>query len=290
MVAGVEGIEAERVHRARGPEPQRVHVAAAPADDRRVVGHRLDRLGRLPDVADARLGHVHRLHRSPEADLMCDLGAGEFPGVAEVQPVLGVFPLPAVADDLAEQAVVVADAIAEGGDGQRRHAFHEAGGQTAETAIAECGIRLRLAQLLHVDPKRLQRFPERRGEAEVAQVVAEQPPDEEFEAEIVHLLRAGLVRRAGQVDPAVHDVVPHRHGGGDEPVAVARPEPALAEVVGQLLQDGFAQGGGVGGQGRPAGHGPGRRGLVGWLGAGRGRGGRVRRRRVHGPDGSPSGL
>ena len=43
IVAGVEGIEPERIGRARRPQPQRVDVLAAPADDRGVVGHRLHR-------------------------------------------------------------------------------------------------------------------------------------------------------------------------------------------------------------------------------------------------------
>ena len=49
MVAAVEHVEPQRIDGARRPQPQRVHVPAAPADDRRVVGDRLDGL-----VRDAR--------------------------------------------------------------------------------------------------------------------------------------------------------------------------------------------------------------------------------------------
>ena len=51
VVAGVEGVELERIGRARRPQAQRVDVLAAPADDRRVVADRLDGFGRVPDVA-----------------------------------------------------------------------------------------------------------------------------------------------------------------------------------------------------------------------------------------------
>ena len=49
MVALVEHFEAQRIDGARRPQPQRVYVPAAPADDRRVVGDRLDRLVRPPN-------------------------------------------------------------------------------------------------------------------------------------------------------------------------------------------------------------------------------------------------
>ena len=54
VVAGVEGVEQDRVDRLRGPEAQRVDALGAPADDRRVEGGGDDALGRLPDVARPR--------------------------------------------------------------------------------------------------------------------------------------------------------------------------------------------------------------------------------------------
>jgi hypothetical protein len=71
----------------------------------------------------------------------------EFPGVAEAQPFVGIFLLPALRDDLAEQAEIVADAVTDGGNGERRHAFHEAGGEPAKTAIAQRRVRLAFAQV-----------------------------------------------------------------------------------------------------------------------------------------------
>ena len=82
------------------------------------------------------------LHPAAEADGVVDVGALELPGIAERQPGLRIFLLPAVPDHLLEQAVVVADAEAVGGDAQARHALHEAGGQPPETAIAQRRIRL----------------------------------------------------------------------------------------------------------------------------------------------------
>ena len=58
VVAGIEGVEQDRVDRMGGPEPQRVDALGAPADDRRVAGGGDDALGRLPDVARS-LPHRH---------------------------------------------------------------------------------------------------------------------------------------------------------------------------------------------------------------------------------------
>ena len=55
IVAAVEGVELQRIGRARRPQPQRVDVLAAPADDRGVIGDRLHGLGRMPDRAVAAL-------------------------------------------------------------------------------------------------------------------------------------------------------------------------------------------------------------------------------------------
>jgi hypothetical protein len=156
IVAGVEGVELERIGRARRPQPQRVDVLAAPADDRRVVGDRLDgfagcqmRVAPLASVCST---------PPPKADLIDHFRPLEFPGVAEGEPVVGIFLLPAVRDDLAEQAEIVADAVADRGDRQRRHAFHEAGGEPPEAAIAERRVRLAFAQVGQADAEIAERL------------------------------------------------------------------------------------------------------------------------------------
>ena len=102
VVAGVERIEFDRIDRARRPQAQRVDVPAAPADDRRVVGDRFDRLGRMPDVVGALIVALDHFDPAAEADGVIVFGADEFPRIAVDEPVLGGFLLPAAADDLAE--------------------------------------------------------------------------------------------------------------------------------------------------------------------------------------------
>ena len=236
IVAGVEGVELDRVGRARRPEPERVDVPPAPADDGRVEADRLDGLAGMPDVAHEFAVARDRLDPAAEADGVIDLGALEFPGIAVRQPVLGHFLLPAAADDLPEQAVVVADAVAVGGDGQRRHAVHEAGGETAEAAVAERGVRFDLAQGGEVDAELRERGGHRLDDADIRHRVEQHPADQEFEREIIDPLAVLFVDEVRAVDPAFDDDVAGRVRDRQEPVALARGLRVLAYGVGELGQ------------------------------------------------------
>src|SRR5580700_9245934 len=132
MIAAVEHVEAQRIDRPGRPQPQRVDMRAAPADDRRIVGDGLDRLFGVPDKSRVTAAPGYRLDPSAVIDIVGDLRPLELPGVGEGQPFLRKFLLPAIVDDLAEEAVVVADAIAAGRDAEARHAFEEARRETAE--------------------------------------------------------------------------------------------------------------------------------------------------------------
>src|SRR5437660_9546638 len=89
--------------------------------------------------------------KATEADAIRDFRPLELPGVAEGEPIFRHFLLPAVDDYLLEQAEIVADAVAVSRNLQRRHAVHEAGGEPAEAAIAERGIRLFRNDLVEID-------------------------------------------------------------------------------------------------------------------------------------------
>ncbi len=74
------------------------------------------------------------------------------------QPGLRQFHLPAVGHLLAEKTVHVAYAIAVGRHVDGRHGFHETGGEAAETAIAECRIRLESGNDVDIDAERGKRI------------------------------------------------------------------------------------------------------------------------------------
>ena len=117
-------------------------MPAAPADDWCVVPDRLDGFGRMPDVPGPLVFALDHFDPAAETDGVIHFRPFEFPRIAVGEPVLGRLLLPAAANDLAEQAVIVADAVTVRGDAERRHAVHETSGEAAETAVAERRVGL----------------------------------------------------------------------------------------------------------------------------------------------------
>ena len=241
MVALVEGVEAQGIAGPRRPEPQGIDVLAAPADDRRVVSHGFHGLGRMPDVT--RLVGVarDRLDAAPEADVIGDLGPGEFPRIAEAQPVLGVFLLPSVLDHLPEQPVLVADPVAIGRHRQGRHALHETGGEAAEATVPERSVGLHLAQRVEVDAELRKGLAHGLHEAEIGQGVEHEPTDQELQRHVIDALGADRVGLFVGLLPALDHAVPDRQRGCEKPVALARIRGRLAHRIGELGQDGCLQ-------------------------------------------------
>ncbi len=184
---------------------------------------------------------MERLHRAAETDCVSNFRAREFPGVAESEPVLWIFVLPAILDRLPEQAVVIANAITMRGDLQCRHTFHEAGGEASEAAIAKRGIRLHLAQLVEIDIEAGQGLAELSGEAKIVERVHEQTPDQKFERQVVDappaLFEIGLLG----CDPGFDDPVAGDQRGRDEPIPLAGRSLVLACCADKPLKDKLAK-------------------------------------------------
>ena len=135
----------------------------------------------VPSVVDAAvLGQLGSYMAAVTDPVRC-FAAGKFPRVTVVEPGFRRFSLPAVLDDLAKQAVVVANAITISGDVESGHAFHEAGGKAAKTAIAECGVGLKFFDKIQIDIQVGQGLLECAREFEIAECVAQQAANEEFE-------------------------------------------------------------------------------------------------------------
>jgi hypothetical protein len=203
-------------------------VLAAPADDRGVVGNRLDGLAGMPDRAVAALV-VDMLDGAAEMHVVDHFRPLEFPGVAQAQPDVGVFLLPAIVDDLAEQAEIIADAVAHRGDGKCRHALHEAGGKPSEAAIAQRRIRLALPQRIEADAEIAERHLIDRQQPHIVERVGEETADQEFEREVIDPLAAGVVALLFRDQPAMHDAVAQRQRGRHVPVVLGRHPDGIME-------------------------------------------------------------
>jgi len=154
--------------------------------------------------------------------------------------ILGEFVLPAVLDALLEQPVFVANAVAVSRNAERGHRVHEAGGQSSEPAIAECGVGLDLAQNVEVDAERGERAPRGLGQPHVVERIEQQPPDQEFDREIIDALLPPFGVVAFR-HPDVDQPVAQRHDGRLIPVMLARLLRRFGQRIDELGLDGVAQ-------------------------------------------------
>ena len=228
VIARIEGIELDRVHRIGGPQPQRVHPLALPADHRSIDRRRFDLFARGPADLARIAGHL-----AAEADEVGAFAPLELPRIAMREPGFGQLHLPAIVDPLAEHPVDVADAIAEGRDVETGEAFHEARSQPPQPAIAERGVRLQLLQRRQIEAVFAQRLLHLARHAKVRQCIAQQPPDQEFEAEVIDPLGAGFMRAGGGGEPVVDDIVAQGEHGGIVPVMRLGRAFVLADAVAQ---------------------------------------------------------
>ena len=167
----------------------------------------------------------------------------ELPRRAVGQPRVGLLDLRAVDEGLPEDAVLVADAVADGRDPHGRQRVDEAGGQPAEAAVAQARLDLGVAQGVQVDPETRHRLLGGLGQAGGQQGVVQLPAEQVLRRQVGHHLGLGLHLRAQRLQPAGHqlladgagqrvvEVVLGRAGQGD-PLAELQP---LEELLGELL-------------------------------------------------------
>ena len=243
VVAGIEGVEQDWIDRYCRPQPQRVDALAAPADHRRVIGGCQHTLLRPPNMAGGTTEFVRQgFNRAAEADFDCAFTALEIPGIAVLEPGFWQFHLVAILDFLAEKPVYIADAIAMRRHVDGRHGFHEAGGQSAEAAIAECRIRLQFRDDVQIDIQRGERFAHLFQHAHVGKGIAHQAADQEFQRQVVNALAALPVGAFRGIDPARDDAIANHLDGSVEPIVTRRHTGVLADAKHQRLEDFVCEG------------------------------------------------
>ncbi len=124
--------------------------------------------------------------------------------------------LAAVDDALREHAVLVADAVAEGGQAERGHRVEEAGRQPAEAAVAEGGVGLVLLDVLELVRLQRQRGGGLALQVQRGQRIAQRASHQELHRQVAHAAAAALrclcghpaLRQlfAGQLGHAGHQV------------------------------------------------------------------------------------
>ncbi len=158
------------------------------------------------------------LRITAEFDFDRPLRARHLPGVAIAQPFVRFLDLPAVDDLLLEDAELITDSIAEGGDLQRRHRIQEAGRETAEAAVPESRLVLAGEHLIEIQIELGHGLAHLVVDAEIHQIVAEVRPHEELGGKVGDRARTlGGIRRSGAYPALQHPV---SHGIGERHVVV----------------------------------------------------------------------
>ena len=211
-VAPAEGGQVDALGRAGAPQAQAVDDVGIIADDGDVIRHGDDGLVVLEGYAQAAI-HPLLLQGAAEVDLDGVLQRGDLPGVAVFEPAVGQLDLLAVDDALAEQAVLIADGAAHGGQVQRGERIHEAGGQAAQAAVAQRGLGLLAQHVLHLDAQVVKRGLIVGGGAQVEHVVVQPAAGQKLDGQVVQALGLLLAALFLLKAPLLHDLV--AHGGGD---------------------------------------------------------------------------
>ena len=241
VVALVELREVESVEGLGGPQAERVHGVVAVAGDRGVVRHGLHVLGVDPSAA-VRVGVVADfLDVAAELDNACELGTADFPRVAAAEPVVRFLDLVAVLDDLLEDAVVVADAVAVGGEFERGHGVQKAGREASEAAVAEAGVDFLVADFVDLEPEFSHGFRCVLLDAEVDHGVAERAADQEFEGNVADGARILLFVFVAGGDPVTHHEVADGQRQRMVAVQVNGFFRAFAKGTGQVMQEKLLQ-------------------------------------------------
>src|SRR5882762_1968444 len=143
IVAGVESIDLKRGNGPAGPEAQMIDGGTAITRSQLVESDGVDIRRVDPAVQIAGRRVLWGLDSTAESYDEACAAAGHFPDIAQAQPAARDLALFAVgADDLRENTVVIANAVADGRVVQRGQGIEEASRQTAQAAVAEAGVDL----------------------------------------------------------------------------------------------------------------------------------------------------
>ncbi len=199
-IAAAELLKIERVRGGGAPQTQRIDRLAAIANHRPVIGDADEGRGGVWNHAQLACA---QFKRAAERYWDALRRTHDLPGIRVIEPVIRALFLPAVANLLLKDAVLVAQSIAHRGQLHRRHRVEEAGGETTETAIAQSRVGLLVKDLPALTAVCAETRPHYGIEQEVHHIVAKRTADEKLDRDLIDALR--ILARIGLVgaQPAV---------------------------------------------------------------------------------------
>ena len=183
-----EEVHIQRIDRVGIPETEGVDIIASITCDEHIAGD-----GSYSCITGVLCGIVTvivpmRFDAPFKADFHRIFITGNQPAIHCGTPVVCNFGLSAVAEKLTENTELIADGISGARETERRHAFEIAGGETAETAVAEAGIRFRFKDIGGIPPHILQSACQSFRHTKIEGVFHEAAPEKELHGHVVNFL------------------------------------------------------------------------------------------------------
>ena len=210
IIPVVEVAQIERVARHGTPQDQGIGHAIAKAGNQGLVGQGRDGILRdplHPQVPPLVLSVDGMPTETDRVDL---LGPRGLPGVAEEQPVVRALHLVAVADLLAEHAVLVTDAVTAGGEALGSERIEKTGRQATQAAVAQAGVVLLLVDVLEHHAQPADGLTGLLLQIQIEHGVLQGPPGEEFQRQVVDPLGAQVAVALLRAQPVAHQPAAHR--------------------------------------------------------------------------------
>ena len=196
------------------PQTKLVHVVGLIAGDQHIHGHS-QHIGAAHLLTDKFPLLVNiRVDAAAKADRLALFPPGHEPGIAQFQPLIRQLDLPAVGDLLFEQAQLITDGIADGGNFLGSHALQIAGGQSAQAAVTQAGIRLQLKEVAGRKPHGLNSLLKRLHNPQIIGIFHQRAAHQKLHAQIVHALRLCFIGSlAARAHAFMHQIFDdQRHG------------------------------------------------------------------------------
>ena len=173
VITLVEYPEAKQARCLGLPQPQQAHCINAKTGDRCIVGHAFDDALRNPANLPAAGVRCIHFRVTAQLDLEGILRPGNLPGVAQLQPVVGPFDLPAILQLLIEDAKLITNTVTDRRNLGGRQGVHITGGQPPQSTITQTRFFLLLEQLIDIDIKPCEGLLNGIAETQVDHVVRE---------------------------------------------------------------------------------------------------------------------
>jgi hypothetical protein len=234
----VEVVEVELARGLRGPEPEVVHRVVPVAGNGGVVRHGHDLFGVEP-VAPKPTHRVDGVLDPPvEPHGVEVLRTVDLPGVPVAEPVVRFFHLVPFTYPLEKNSVLVADAVAVGGQPECGHGIHEAGREPPQTPVPETRVELGLLQLLEPETQLVERLLHALPEAQIQDRVPQGPPHEKLEGEVINPFGGFPIVGLLRLDPALDEPVPHGEREAFEEVVASRAVLVFLEGILDVIDEG----------------------------------------------------